>query len=128
MALGDTFVLTLEPSRDSVPAARRAVVGWAMEVDAKCVVEVVALLVSEVAANVVQHAGTTYTLRAYWLPPIFRVEVSDGAAVPKRVPRRAGQVGGWGFELLDKLSRAWGIDERGPSEKAVWFEVEQPAA
>jgi anti-sigma regulatory factor (Ser/Thr protein kinase) len=129
VARAGAFLLVLEPSPESVGVARRAVEGWIRQVDAICVLEIVVLLVSEVATNVVKHAGTAYALTAHWLPPVFRVEVTDSAPPPvKRVTRRAGEIGGWGFEVLDQLSRAWGIDERNDGMKAVWFEVELPGA
>jgi anti-sigma regulatory factor (Ser/Thr protein kinase) len=129
MARAGAFLLVLEPSPESVGVARRAVEGWVRQVEAICVLEIVVLLVSEVATNVVKHAGTAFAVTGYWSPPVFRVEVADSAPPPpKRVARRAGQIGGWGFEVLDQLSRAWGIDERSDGMKAVWFEVELPAA
>jgi anti-sigma regulatory factor (Ser/Thr protein kinase) len=121
-----TFAATLEPVTQSVALARHTLEEWAREVDALTVIETAVLLVSEVATNVVKYAGTTFTMSAYWLPPILRIEVTDSAPVPKRATRGPGQVGGWGFTLLEELSRAWGIDERSGGSKVVWFEVEQP--
>lgn len=127
MTRADTFVVVLEPSPESVRVARRTVEGWVRQVDAMCVLEIAVLLVSEVATNVVKHAGTAYSVTAHWLPPIFRVEVTDSAPPPKRVGRQPGQIGVGVFEVLDQLSRAWGIDKRKGGMKAVWFEVELPA-
>jgi anti-sigma regulatory factor (Ser/Thr protein kinase) len=126
MSDADVFVLTLDPSAGSVAVARRTVMNWARRVNATCIMEVVTLLVSEVATNAVQHAGTPYTMKARWRPPLFRVDVIDFAPPFRRVARRPDQLGGWGFEFLDRLSHAWGIDDHGDS-KAVWFDVEQPA-
>jgi anti-sigma regulatory factor (Ser/Thr protein kinase) len=123
----ECFVLVVEPLPESVAVVRGTLGGWARQVDAN-VVETVMLLVSEVASNAVIHAGTAYRIEARWTPPIFRVEVTDAAPIPTRVPRRRGQIGGLGFEILDELSYAWGIDDHGDGTKAVWFEVEQPAA
>src|SRR5439155_4952926 len=107
------LALQLEPSPQSVAVARHALAAWAADqVDAHTVIEIAVLLTSEVATNAVKHAGTAYTMTARWLPPVLRVEVTDSAPIPKRVARRAGQVGGFGFVLLDELSHAWGIEER----------------
>jgi anti-sigma regulatory factor (Ser/Thr protein kinase) len=124
---GSMVRLALAPTPHSVAVARHAVARWARQAGADASVEIATLLTSEVATNVVKHAGTAYTVTARWLPPILRVEVTDATPPPKRVARRAGQVGGWGFELLDQLSRSWGIDRRSGDTKAVWFEVQEPA-
>jgi diguanylate cyclase (GGDEF)-like protein len=121
----DLCLLDLEPLPASVGVARRALERWARQVDAGSVIEAAKLLVSELATNAVTHARTPYTVRARWRPPYLRVEVMDFAP-PPRATSRADQLGGWGFEFLDRLSHAWGIHDRGDS-KVTWFDVKEPA-
>jgi anti-sigma regulatory factor (Ser/Thr protein kinase) len=106
--------------------ARHAVAQWAIEVGATCVIEVVVLLVSELATNAVNHAQTAYTMTARWRPPVFRVEITDAAPSFRLAQRRPGQPGGWGLEMVGQLSHHWGIDGHAPG-KTVWFDIEQPA-
>jgi anti-sigma regulatory factor (Ser/Thr protein kinase) len=123
MSPADSLVLELQPSPTSVRLARRSVEEWASRVGAVPVVETARLLVSELATNVVCHAGEPFTVEAQWQPPVLRVDVIGGAPPAALVTRMRDQVGGWGLQILEKLADAWGVEERG-SRKAVWFEVQ----
>jgi diguanylate cyclase (GGDEF)-like protein len=117
-------LLELQPSVESVKVARHALDRWAGEVDARAIA-IAKLLVSELATNAVTHARTPYTVSARWRAPYLRVEVIDSAPLPPHTESRAAQVGGWGFEFLDRLSHTWGIDNRGDT-KAIWFDIRVP--
>jgi len=86
-------------------------------------VEDCVLLVSEVATNVVQHARTVYEVRVIQEGDWARVEVADGSGVLPAV-RDLAEDGdrGRGLLLLQRLSSAWGVEER-TTGKCVWFEV-----
>jgi RNA polymerase sigma-B factor len=79
------------------------------------------LMVSEVIANAVMHANldedTALTMTVDVDPARVRVGVRHPAAAP--IER---QPAGFGFSLIDRLSRRWGVEwSDGAAE--VWFEV-----
>ena len=54
----------------------------------------------------------------------LRLEVLDqgqDAVTPATRAVPAGELGGWGLQLLDKLSDSWGA-VTGPTETRVWME------
>jgi anti-sigma regulatory factor (Ser/Thr protein kinase) len=86
-------------------------------------VEDCVLLVSEVATNVVQHARTVYEVRVLQEGAWARIEVADCSEVLPAVRVLAEDADrGRGLLLLQRLSSAWGVEER-PTGKCVWFEV-----
>jgi anti-sigma regulatory factor (Ser/Thr protein kinase) len=98
--------------------------------------DVVTLLTSELASNVVQHASTQFEVVFDVRPPLVRVEIHDGAAVtqafrdlvqnpPSDVDVEAA--GGRGLLLLGSTTAAFGLIDKGPDGKAIWFEVEVTA-
>lgn len=85
------------------------------------------LLVSELVANSVTHAGLGADERILLEVVVragrLRIEVTDPGAgfFPGRRGMRAPEFGGWGLRLVDQLSRRWGVlrDHR----THVWFEL-----
>jgi anti-sigma regulatory factor (Ser/Thr protein kinase) len=90
------------------------------------VMQVLALLASELVANAVTHAGAeSIGLRFQVLPETIRVEVADEGPgfAPNPGELDPSAVGGWGLYLVDQLSSRWGvIDGEGAR---VWFEIER---
>jgi anti-sigma regulatory factor (Ser/Thr protein kinase) len=88
--------------------------------------QVVALLTSELVANAVTHAAAeSVGIRFAVMPDCIRVEVADrGPGFDHRPgkPDPSG-VGGWGLHLVDELSSRWGVTD-GPGAR-VWFEIER---
>lgn len=104
----------------AVRAARRFVIEEAQPegVDA----EMVALLVSELAANAVLHARTPFTVVVDNDDTMVRVEVTDGrSAGPVMKDHSPTAVTGRGLRLIDTIARRWGVDQRDEG-KTVWFE------
>lgn len=81
------------------------------------------LVVTELVANAVRHAGTEMEVRLTHLDSGIRVEVYDGSTRPLR-PRSANlqDEGGRGLLLVDALSSRYGVDGE-PSGKRVWVEL-----
>ena len=85
------------------------------------------LVVTELVANAVRHAGTEITVRLAALagvPGGVRAEVSDQSTRPVR-PRHANALeeSGRGLFLVDILSSRWGADATSDG-KTVWAEIE----
>ncbi len=93
----------------------------------RTLVEDVVLLVSELVANAVRHAGGPRALLLVRGRGLLRVEVTDRSPRPPRIHhnRRPTDIGGLGLFLLAELSRRWGWYHHGPG-KVVWFEVDLP--
>lgn len=86
-------------------------------------VEVVALLVSEVATNALVHGTGDVQVRVSARGRALRVEVADDSPrMPE--PRAAGllEEGGRGLALVESLAADWGVQREGPG-KIVWFEL-----
>lgn len=86
------------------------------------------LLASEVATNVVQHAGPHFAGSEMVVVVSttvggVRVEVADGhPGVPVVGDGSLDGLSGRGVLLLDALASAWGVIPDSPG-KVVWFEV-----
>ena len=84
----------------------------------------VLLVVSELVTNSVLHVGRSLRVRVLIEPGLLRLEVLDDSPRQPIVRRTAQgtEVSGRGLPLVDRLSRAWGIElrERG---KCVWSEL-----
>ncbi|MGY1855338.1 ATP-binding protein [Modestobacter sp. SYSU DS0290] len=112
----------------SVPLVRRLVRDVLRAWEAPQDREDVELLVTELVANVVDHAGSgsftlELTLGGAWL----RVAIVDGSAVRPIVRELDHDAErGRGMRLVDAIAHRWGVeDHRGG--KRVWFEL-VPAA
>lgn len=115
-------VVTLPPDTRSAADARRFVrrtlSAWACDAETTDNTE---LLVSELVANALRHAGTGVRLRLAWQDDGVRVDVADGSRrTPRpRLPDTVGEAGR-GLFLVDQLARDWGVREH-DSGKSVWF-------
>ena len=81
------------------------------------------VVVSELAANAVHHAGTPFEVRLT-IGSTVRIEVCDGSAVPP-VMRDVDvhQISGRGLVIVDRFADRWGY-ETGGGGKAVWAELD----
>lgn len=86
------------------------------------------LLVSELVANAVQHAGSATGVSVSVADGTLEVGVSDGSQVPPRPPggreTTSGRLAesGRGLHLVDELADAWGTEVL-PEGKQVWFRL-----
>jgi anti-sigma regulatory factor (Ser/Thr protein kinase) len=92
------------------------------------VVQVVALLVSELATNSVHHASAGFTLDIEQTAERIRVAVSDvGPGTPRMRSPEPVESSGRGLQIVEALSDEWGY---APSSdgvgKTVWFEITAP--
>jgi anti-sigma regulatory factor (Ser/Thr protein kinase) len=113
----------------SAAAARREIekLSWMLDTDEA---EVLALLVTELIANSVQHAdtppGADVSLEASVTPDVVHVSVTDGGKGFVAPFRRADSPinSHWGLHLVDQLASRWEVNAT-PST-AVTFELDRP--
>ena len=87
------------------------------------------LLISELVANAVRHGDGD---RIRMMLDVrdrtsVRCEVIDQGSgfLPIARPADSDEVGGWGLQMVESLSKAWGV-RKGSTH--VWFELERPEA
>jgi len=83
-----------------------------------------ALVVTELAANAVRHAGSGFTLTLSCQPEVLRISVRDTRPLP------AGPVAAalppeplHGLGAVDVLASRWGVEPLGHAGKSVWVEL-----
>lgn len=117
---GDEHRLAFDPEPGAAATLRGYVAGlleargWSAQVDAAV------LLVTELAANAVRHAGGPCALVVAIGPDEVELAVEDGdPGLPS--PRRADDLdeAGRGLLLVEALASAWGV-RRVPGGKATW--------
>jgi anti-sigma regulatory factor (Ser/Thr protein kinase) len=109
---------------DGVSDARRRAVRWAQRWRLPVDVDVLALLVSELATNAVLHGRPPALMRAAWDGEILRVEIRDAGAgsMPERRDATPEEPHGRGLAMVDAIADGWGADLRDDAT-VVWFEI-----
>jgi anti-sigma regulatory factor (Ser/Thr protein kinase) len=120
-----TASIDLPPSPISVPTARHMVDellrAWHVPHDR----EDAALLVTELVANVVDHAGSdaNFTLELTLSDGWLRVSVADGSSIQPIVRELSrDRPRGRGLFLVQAIADRWGAEEH-HGGKRVWFEL-----
>jgi anti-sigma regulatory factor (Ser/Thr protein kinase) len=98
--------------------------------------EIVALLMTELIANSVRHAGPNAGPNVHLDLTVtgdrIRVEVRDGGRGFVPVPREVDDMGAlhWGMELVSRLADRWQVVAGNGSggETLVWFELDRGLA
>ena len=96
-----------------------------MEGESAAVVDRAILMVSEIATNAIQHAGTNFIVRIDRSEDAIRVEIVDaGEGVPAVRFTSPSEVSGRGLRIVEELADTWGVrpSALGPG-KTVWFTV-----
>jgi CheY-like chemotaxis protein len=82
------------------------------------------LLLSEVVANAVVHAGAEPEVAVRLLAERIRIEVSDDdATLPQSVDGGPMAVSGRGIRIVASEAADWGVAPRPRGGKTVWFEI-----
>jgi integral membrane sensor domain MASE1/anti-sigma regulatory factor (Ser/Thr protein kinase) len=127
-APGEPISVELEPNTRCPAEARTSLTPLAASLPSQVYLDL-SLLVSELVTNSVRHARLRprdlIRLRVETSDRVIRVEVSDpgegfGASIPEPI---AGEPGGWGLFLTERLADRWGID-REAGWTTVWLEVD----
>jgi anti-sigma regulatory factor (Ser/Thr protein kinase) len=125
---GDALTFLLSGGREAGAEARRALIAGDGELPPAVRADVL-LLLTELVTNAVRHGGVgpDESLRVDWRlwPRRIRVEVVDqGTEFTQIRPRdTAGESGGWGLFLVDRIADSWGVG-RSAAGTSVWFEIE----
>ncbi|QMV21941.1 SpoIIE family protein phosphatase [Streptomyces sp. SCUT-3] len=116
----------LEPQAQTPGRARRLVRRVLQRWELDSLSESTELLVSEVVTNAVRYATRPITLRLL-RTEVLRCEVGDDApTLPRMRHAAAGDEGGRGLFMVNRLARRWGAT-RLSTGKVVWFEQTLPA-
>ncbi|NUT46800.1 MAG: ATP-binding protein [Saccharothrix sp.] len=86
----------------------------------------VVLVVSELVSNALRHTTTIPVIRLAGDVRRLWIEVEDGSPVLPRT-RLSAPTGGWGLQLVQRLTRSWGAHPYGDG-KVVWCEMTTDAA
>jgi anti-sigma regulatory factor (Ser/Thr protein kinase) len=127
-ALADGYAFRIAGGPEACAAARRAVADFDGDLPATVRHDVL-LLVTELVANAVRHAGVgpdqSLRLDLRRWPRCVRVDVVHPGGHFARVRPRviADEQGGWGLVLVERLAARWGVGHGAPGT-CVWFEVE----
>ena len=82
------------------------------------------LVVTELAANAVLHAGSSYAVRISSSPGLLRIEVSDDdPGTPEPQPFSSTAETGRGIVLVSAIATSWGIRTDGGAGKVTWAEL-----
>jgi anti-sigma regulatory factor (Ser/Thr protein kinase) len=119
-------VWTAECLLPAVPASvgearavvRRELDRWGVE----RLVDDCSLIVSELAANVVRHGGTVFTLRlgsdGTW---VYGEIFDQGEGLPRQRESDLDSTDGRGLLIVGELADDWGVARSGRGGKTVWF-------
>jgi anti-sigma regulatory factor (Ser/Thr protein kinase) len=120
-----TASVDLRPVARSVPSARHVVAavlaGWEAPHDG----EDVALLVTELVTNVIDHVGgeASVTLELTLSEDWLRISVADGSSVRPVIRELSTEnPRGRGLQLVQAIADRWGAEEH-DGGKRVWFEM-----
>ena len=110
-----------EPVPASIPAARHfateALGGASDEV-----LEVIPLLVSELATNCIRHTESGFELTVSINAREIRVEATDhGSGEPRMRTPEPTDPTGRGLQIIDLFATTWGVQHLPGGGKTVWF-------
>ena len=119
----DAVVAVLPPRAASATRARELVTAQCASWGLSSLCDDVALVVTELVANAIRHAGTDIEICIAPIEAGVRLEVRDGSTRPLR-PRAAlsSDEGGRGLLLVDALATRYGVEGE-PGGKRVWVEL-----
>ena len=118
-----TYETTFPAEPGSAPLARSAVQQHCRRWGLGDLCEDATLIVTELVANAVRHAGTVIRLQLRRTDGGLRLEVTDGSVRPvqQTLPDLLDE-GGRGLALVDALSTRYGVEGQ-PDGKTVWAEL-----
>jgi anti-sigma regulatory factor (Ser/Thr protein kinase) len=120
---------SFEGAAGSVSAARRFVSVTLEAEGADDAAWTAVQIVSELATNAVVHAATSFTVTVIVDYGLVRVAVTDSKPLVAATQRHFSDytTTGRGLRLVERMSRAWGVDTTQDS-KTVWCEIVRAAS
>jgi two-component sensor histidine kinase len=116
----ETVELSLPPS----PTAPGVIRGWVDDRVAPAVSDsattALKLVLTELVTNAIVHGAGEVTVRARVDADALFVEVIDKGTRSVPAIRDAGDDGGWGLQIVQALSRRWGVYD---GSTQVWAEL-----
>jgi hypothetical protein len=108
--------------RQSAAQARSFVSGRLVDHRLLGLLDPVRAVISELSANAIVHARTSFAVTLSRTGPVLLLSVQDAAPDSKAVRRSVGVMaeGGYGLNLVASLSRAWGVTTAANDSKSVW--------
>jgi CheY-like chemotaxis protein/anti-sigma regulatory factor (Ser/Thr protein kinase) len=120
-------LLDLPQDLGSVRTARRFVRETLSQWGLVGIVDDALLVVSELAANAITHAGSDYQVRLTSTARSIRIEVRDGGeGTPEPQPKSLTSERGRGLLMVAAISASWGIERSEGRRKLVWAELTRP--
>ena len=120
-------VLDLPQDLGSVRSARRFVKEILTQWDLLPLLDDALIVVSELAANAITHAGSDYRVRLSSTQRSVRIEVRDGGAgTPEPQPQSLTSEHGRGLLMVAAIAASWGIERSEGRRKLVWAELALP--
>ena len=105
----------------SIPAARALLLAKLFPEDDA---DTAALLISELSANAVAHAGTPFSVAVSHDDGWLTVAVhDDNPALPSVCEDDPWSTHGRGMRLLDSYAAAWGVSHESGDGKTIWFRL-----
>lgn len=120
-----TATVDLSPVPRSVPAARHVVAALLAGWDAPQDPDDVALLVTELVTNVIDHVGgeAALTLELTYSDSWLRIAVADGSSIrPVAQELSTERPRGRGLRMVQAIADRWGVEDH-QGGKRVWFEL-----
>jgi DNA-binding NarL/FixJ family response regulator len=122
-------VLDLPNALSSAALARKFVSKTLTEWGMEPLMDSALLVASELAANAVTHADTSFRIQLSLAPTTLRIDVTDsGKGTPEPQPPTVSEEHGRGLLLIGALTTAWGLDDAPGAGKVVWAELAFPAS
>ena len=120
-------VLDLPQDLGSVRSARRFVKEILTQWDLLPLLDDALIVVSELAANAITHAGSDYRVRLSSTQRSVRIEVRDGGdGTPEPQPQSLTSEHGRGLLMVAAIAASWGIERSDGRRKLVWAELALP--
>ncbi|HEU5385094.1 MAG TPA: MEDS domain-containing protein [Streptosporangiaceae bacterium] len=114
-----TFVF----SREAPATARHFTVATLREWGLADVADDAALVVTELAANAIVHAGSAFTVNLSARGNVLRIAVRDGCPLPAEGQAALMPIPLHGLGAVDALAGRWGVESLGKAGKTVWVDL-----
>jgi DcmR-like sensory protein len=120
---GPATVRTFSFSREAPATARHFAVATLCRWGLADVADAAALVVTELAANAIVHAGSAFTVILSAHGNVLRIAVRDGCPLPAEGQAALMPIPLHGLGAVDALAVRWGIEPLGQAGKTVWVDL-----